>query len=177
MLVLWVRPLARLVVALFLLAGLHAPAFAAVEIAFHSRELGGSFPHAFVRLTGTLDATGEPVDVAYGFTARTVSPAILFGSVAGEVFVESEARVRNSDRQFRLTLSDDQYRTVMGVVEEWRGRPQPSYSLSNANCIHFVAAVASALGLRVELVPRLMRRPRSFLIHQRELNQGRVVPG
>ena len=71
----------RLALWLCLLAGLPAPAFAAVEIAFHSRELGGSFPHAFVRLSGTIDSTGEPVDIAYGFTARAVSPAILFGPV------------------------------------------------------------------------------------------------
>ena len=168
----------RAVVAAFLVLGLPAPALAAVEIAFYSRELGGNnFPHAFIRLTGTVDATGEQVDTSYGFTARAVSPAILFGSVPGAVLVEGEARIRASDRQFRLTLSDDQYRTVMAVVDEWRNRPQPSYNLGRANCIHFVAAVASALGLRVELVPRLMRRPRSFLIHQRELNQGRVTPG
>ena len=168
--------LARLACLVALFLGLQAPALAAVEIAFHSRELGGSFPHAFVRLTGTLEATGEPVDIAYGFTATAISPAILLGPVRGEVFVESEARVRSSDRQFRLTLTDEQYRDVLAVVEEWRGRPQPSYSLSRANCIHFVAAVASALGLNIELVPRLLRRPRSFLIHQRELNTGRVIP-
>lgn len=166
----------RLLLALLLAAGLAGPAAAAVDIAFHSRELGGSFPHAFIHLTGTVDATGEPVDVAYGFTATAVSPAILFGPVRGEIFIEGEARVRASDRQFHLVLTDEQYRTVMAVVEEWRNRPQPSYSLSNANCIHFVAAVASALGLQIELVPRLMRRPRSFLVHQRELNVGRVIP-
>lgn len=167
----------RALFGLVLLLGLSAPCFAAVEIAFHSRELGGSFPHAFIRLSGSVDATGEPVDVAYGFTARAVSPAILFGSVAGEIFVEGERRVQESDRQFRLTLTDDQYRTVLAVVDEWRNRRQPSYNLNRANCIHFVAAVATALGLRVELVPGLMRRPRSFLIHQRDLNQGRVTPG
>lgn len=168
---------AKLRLALFtLLLVLSAPASAAVELAFHSRELGGSFPHAFVRMTGTVDATGEPVDIAYGFTATAVSPAILFGPVRGEIFIENEARVRSSDRQFRLTLTDAQYRTVLAVVEEWRNRPQPSYSLGGANCIHFVAAVAAALGLQVELVPRLMRRPRSFLIHQRALNAGRVIP-
>jgi hypothetical protein len=168
--------IARLALAFVLFLSFQAQALAAVEIAFHSRELGGSFPHAFIHLTGTVDSTGEPVDIAYGFTARTVSPAILFGPVPGEVFVEGDERIRHSDRQFHFTLTDEQYRTVMGVVEEWRNRPQPSYSLSRANCIHFVAAVASALGLQVELVPRLMRRPRSFLIYQRELNPGRVTP-
>lgn len=165
-----------LLAALFL--GLHSPAFAAVEISFYSRELGGNnFPHAFIRLVGTDDATGEAVDTSYGFTARTISPAILFGSVAGEVLVEGEARIRASDRQFHLTLSDTQYRTVMGVVEEWRNRAQPSYNMNRANCVHFVAAIASALGLRVETPRRLMKRPRSFLQHLRDLNQGAVVVG
>jgi hypothetical protein len=154
-----------------------APAQAAVELSFYSRELGGNnFPHAFIRLLGTVDSTGEQVDTSYGFTARAISPAILFGSVPGAVLVESEGRIRASDRQFRLTLTDEQYRTVMAVVDEWRNRQQPSYNLSRANCIHFVAAVGSALGLRIELVPGLMRRPRSFLIHQRGLNTGRVTP-
>lgn len=168
----------RFLLWLLLLPGLQAPAFAAVEIGFYSRELGGNnFPHAFIRLQGTVDSTGEAVDTSYGFTARSVTPALLFGSVSGEIFVEGEARIRASDRQFRITLSDAQYAAVMRVVDEWRNRPQPSYNLSRANCIHFVAAVGSALGLRIELVPRLMRRPRSFLIHQRELNPGRVTPG
>jgi hypothetical protein len=159
-----------------LLAGV--PAFAAVEIGFYSRELGGNnFPHAFIRLTGTVDSTGQAVDIAYGFTARAVTPALLFGAVSGEVMIESEARVRASDRQFRLTLTDEQYATVLRVVQQWRDLPQPSYSLGRANCIHFVAAVAAAIGLRVELVRGLMRRPRSFLIHQRGLNEGRVSPG
>ena len=79
--------LIRLFLAFLVAAGgLAVPAHAAVEIAFYSRELGGNnFPHAFVRLLGTVDSTGEQVDTSYGFTARAVSPAILFGSVPGAV--------------------------------------------------------------------------------------------
>jgi len=168
--------IARLTLLAALLLGLHGPAFAAVEIAFYSRELGGNnFPHAFIRLVGTDEATGAAVDTSYGFTALSVSPAILFGSVAGEVLVEGEARIRASDRQFRLTLSDAQYRAVLGTVEEWRSRAQPSYNLNRANCVHFVAAIASALGLRVEMPQRLMKRPRSYLQHLRNLNPGAVI--
>ena len=66
-----------------LLFVLPAQAWAAVEVAFYSRELGGNnFPHAFVTLQGTVDATGEAVDTSYGFTAKAVTPAILLGSVA-----------------------------------------------------------------------------------------------
>jgi hypothetical protein len=161
----------RLLLALLLLFGLAAPAAAAVEIAFYSRELGGNnFPHAFVTLRGTVDETGEAVDTSYGFTAKAVSPAILFGSVAGEVIVEGGQQIARSDRQFSLILSDAQYRAVMGVVQAWRDRAQPSYNLNRRNCVHFVAELARTVGLRVEDAASLMKRPRSFLQHVRAQN-------
>lgn len=161
--------------AVLLLFGLPAPAYAAVEIAFYSRELGGNnFPHAFVDLRGTLDATGERVSASYGFTARTLTPAILFGSVGGEVIVEGANQIGRSDRQFSLTLSDERYRAVIAVVERWRARAQPSYNLSQRNCVHFVAELAAAAGLQVNQPPRLMRRPRSFLQHVLSLNRQSV---
>lgn len=148
-----------------------APSHAAVEIAFYSRELGGNnFPHAFVSLRGTLDATGEAVDTSYGFTAKAITPALLWGSVAGEVIVEGPRQIARSERQFVMTLSDAQYHAVMAVVEEWRSRAQPSYNLNRRNCVHFVAEIARTIGLRVENAERLMKRPRSFLLHVRGLN-------
>lgn len=165
-----------LLLALFAL-GFHAPATAAVEIAFYSRELGGNnFPHAFVALRGTVDATGERVDTSYGFTAKAVTPALLFGSVAGEIVVEGERQMARSTRQFAVILPDERYRAVMAVVERWRSRPQPSYNLNRANCVHFVAEVAEAVGLRVERVQRLMKRPRSFLQHVHSLNPQLAAP-
>ena len=152
-------------------------AWAAVEVAFYSRELGGNnFPHAFVTLKGTLDATGEPIDTSYGFTAKAVTPAVLFGSVAGEVLVEGERQIARSDRQFALILTDEQYAAAMAVVERWRTRRQPSYNLSRRNCIHFVAEIAEAAGLRIEYPRRLMRRPRSYLQHIRALNPQLGAP-
>ena len=169
--------LVRLLVALLLLGGLPAQALAAVEIAFYSRELGGNnYPHAFVALTGTVDSTGEAVDTSYGFTAKSVTPAILFGSVSGEVVIEGPEQVARSDRQFALTLTDAQYRAVMAVVEQWRSRPQPSYNLNRRNCVHFVGELAAAVGLRVEYARGLMKRPRSFLQHVRGLNPQLTGP-
>ena len=157
--------------AMLLFWALATPAAAAVEIAFYSRELGGNnFPHAFVSLRGTVDATGERVDTSYGFTARAISPGILFGSVAGEVVVEGPQQIARSTRQFTMTLDDARYRAVMTVVERWRSRPQPSYNLNRRNCVHFVGELAEAVGLRVDYVDRLMKRPRSFLLHVRSLN-------
>lgn len=153
-----------------------SPAAAAVEVAFYSRELGGNnFPHAFVVLRGTVDSTGEAVDTSYGFTARAVTPAILFGSVAGEVLVEGPRQIARSDRQFAIRLTDAQYRALLAVVESWRNRPQPSYNLNRRNCIHFVAELAAAGGLRVEYPAQLMKRPRSFLQHIRALNEAALA--
>jgi len=155
----------------FLLFGLPIPAAAAVEMVFYSRELGGdNFPHAFVHLRGTVDATGERVDTTYGFTARAITPALLFGSVSGEIVVEGAGQIARSERQFALTLPDERYAAVMAVVEIWRNRPQPSYNLNGRNCVHFVGALAEAAGLRVEYTRRLIKRPRSFLRHVRDLN-------
>lgn len=171
------RLVARLLLALLLTIGGAAQAAAAVDIAFYSRELGGNnFPHAFVVLDGTLDATGERIHASYGFTAKAVTPALLFGSVAGEVIDERPAQVARSVRQFDLALTDDQYRAVMGVVQEWRDRPQPSYNLNRRNCIHFVAALAAAVGLTVDYPRQLMKRPRSYLQHIRDLNPRLVAP-
>jgi hypothetical protein len=155
-----------------------APGFAAVEIAFYSRELGGNnFPHAFVVLKGTLDATGERVDTSLGFTAHSVTPALLFGSVRGEVVVEGERQIARSDRQFALTVTDEQYAAVLAVVERWRNLPQPSYNLNRRNCVYFVSEIAEALGLRVEIDRRMSKRPRSFLQRVRSLNpQLEAVP-
>ena len=167
------RSIARAFLPLVLFFLFPAGADASVEIAFYSRELGGrNFPHAFVVLRGTLDATGEEVNTSLGFTAHSVTPAILFGSVRGEVLVQREDQIAISTRQFALTLPDERYRAVMAVVESWRGRPQPSYNLNRANCVHFVAALARAAGLRVENEAGLIKRPRSFLLHVRALNPG-----
>lgn len=149
---------------------LPGPAFAAVEISFYSRELGTNFPHAFIALKGTVDATGEQVDTSLGFTASNVSPAILFGAVRGEVVVEGEEQIRRSTRQFAIVLTDDQYRAVLRVVEVWRNAPQPSYRLRRHSCVHFVSAIAEVIGLRVDNEQRLMNRPRSFLERVLELN-------
>jgi hypothetical protein len=157
--------------AFLFLSGVQAPAEAAVEIAFYSRELGGNnFPHAFVALHGTVDSTGEQVNTTLGFTAHSVTPAILWGSVTGEIVVEGERQMARSTRQFAMTLSEERYQAVMAVVGQWRNLPQPSYNLNHRNCVHFVGELARAAGLRVEEIPRLMKRPRSFLLHVRELN-------
>jgi len=156
-------PLAGLLLLAFALFPI-APAWAAIEVAFYSREWGSNFPHAFVTLNGTLDRNGEPIEASYGFTATAISPAILMGSVAGEVVTEKPDMVAKSDRQFAVILDDAGYDRLMAVVAEWRDRAQPSYNLNRRNCVHFVGELAQAAGLTVAFEQKLMKRPRSFLL-------------
>jgi hypothetical protein len=160
------------VLALFLLLLAGTPAAAAVEITFYSKELGASFPHAFVVLEGQLDRDGSRIAEDYGFTAKSVTPAILFGPVKGQVISDhSTSYVKGSDRHFTLALSDAEYDQVMAVVDRWKTAKQPSYRLDSANCIHFVGELASAIGLDGAPRKGLMKKPRSFLEAITEANR------
>lgn len=166
--------LRRLLLCLTALAWLAAPtaASAEVEIAFYSKELSDTFPHAFVVMKGRLDETGEEIDEALGFTAKAITPAILLGSVAGEVIPEKQSYIKHGDRQFVVIATDAEYRAVRKVIERWRTRKQPSYNMNKRNCVHFVAEVAEALGLKVDYTLGLMKKPRSFLLSVKSMNQA-----
>jgi hypothetical protein len=156
------------------LLGLMAvPAAAAVQITFYSHEFGSSFPHAFVVVQGTLDRGGPRIDEDYGFTAKSISPAILMGAVKGEVITDNKpGYTRSSNRHFTLTVTDAEYDRAMAVVERWRTRAQPSYDLGSRNCIHFVAEIAASIGMRADTPKRLMRKPRSYLDYLTEGNRS-----
>lgn len=159
----------------FLLMNVSGVASAAIQISFYSRELGGNnFPHAFATLKGVDDRTGELIDMSYGFTAKAISPAILMGSVSGEVMHEPPSYVAKSTRQFSLTLSDDQYQVVRSTIGKWETRKQPSYNLNRRNCVHFVAELAQASGLQVTFDPALMKKPRSFLLSVKHANREKL---
>ena len=145
--------------ALFLLS---SPLHAAVTLTFYSKELGNSFPHAFVELSGTAGPTQLPVQSTFGFTAKRISPAILAGSVEGEVQPVPEGYKRSSNRHFSILLTDDQYARVIAEVDRWRNLPGKSYNLNKRNCVFFVGDVAKAAGLTVVENPKLMKKPRSF---------------
>lgn len=157
-----------------LLAIVAVPASAAVSITFYSKELGASFPHAFVVVEGVLDRGGPRIEEDYGFTAKTISPAILWGKVSGEVISDhTVSYVRGSDRHFTVTLSDAEYDRAMATVTRWRAAKQPSYDLDKHNCVHFVAEIATSIGLTAD-TRRLMKKPRSFLEALTAANQSRL---
>lgn len=161
---------------LILCAGLTVPARADVIVSFYSHDFGDRFPHAFIVMKGRLDATGEVVDSSYGFTAVSVSPAILFGSVKGKVEASEPDYIAKSDRQFDVTVDDATYARVVAKVAEWRDHAQPSYSLNKRNCVHFVMELAETVGLKVDRKSKLFKKPKSFLIEVKGLNPALADP-
>ena len=169
------RPI-RLLAALLLLIGTALPTQAAVTITFWSHEFGNSFPHAFITLRGTPDAGGPAVDKDYGFTARTISPAILFGTVRGRVEPAKPLYIASSDAQFSVVLTDAQYAQMLTLIAAWsEGTGDARYNLNNRNCVHFVKEAARLAGLIALDFPKLMKKPRSYLLAVQGANEGRVI--
>lgn len=166
----------HLLAAALLLIGLPLPAQAAVTITFWSHEFNNSFPHTFFTLRGVPDAGGAPVDVNYGFTAKSISPALLWGTVPGRLDIADPDYMGGSDAQFSVTLSDAQYADVLALAREWDEKTGDShYNLNKRNCVHFVQEAARRSGLVGLDQPKLMKKPRSFLLAVEAANAGHVT--
>lgn len=150
------------------------PAVAAVTVTFYAHggnEIRGDmllFPHAYVVLTGTLEATGESVDQAVGFTARDPGPQLLLFSGPGVVATPDE-RYRSEGRSYlSLEISDAVYGAVQTLVAHWSSPEGSIYNLRRRNCISFVAEIARTIGLRTAAERTLS--PNKFLTETAALN-------
>lgn len=159
---------------LFLLFATFSPVAAKAEVmaTFYSHDFGDHFPHAFVKLKGKVESTGEQVDTNYGFTAVNVSPAILMGSVKGMIETKGDKYIASSNPHFTLRLSDAEYFKLLSFVGKWRNLPGKSYSLNNRNCVHFAMEAAALLGLNVNRKSKFFKKPKSFLLEVMKLNPG-----
>ncbi len=143
---------------------------AEVIATFYSHDFGDHFPHAFVKLKGTVDSTGQAVDTNYGFTAVNTTPAILMGPVKGMVETKDAKYIASSNPHFSVRLSDAEYHKFMAFVEKWRSLPGKSYSLGKRNCVHFAMEAAALLGLSVNRQSKFFKKPRSFILEMMKLN-------
>ena len=116
------------------------------------------FPHTFFTLKGKVDSTGEEVDTNYGFTAVSVSPAILLGSVKGMIETKEAKYVEKSNRHFSLKLSDDQYALLIAHVGKWRTLSGKSYNLGKQNCVHFVMEAIVLSGVSGEPREQILQK-------------------
>ena len=164
--------LTRLLLAFLALVAVAQPACAKVEVSFHSFNgsvFFGRYPHTFVVFDGTLD-NGQRVHENFGFTAKSVSPAILSGPVEGEIWREEEKWIARTNRQFAITVDDATYHKMRSEVDFWGNHPGKFYDLDHNNCISFVGKIAQIGGLRVDYPKDLMRKPRAWLNHIAALN-------
>lgn len=137
---------------------------------FNGSVIVGRYPHTFIVLEGTLEATGQPVNENYGFTAKRVTPAILSGPVEHEVTVEKAKYIKSTNRHFTIPISDAQYWRIRQEVDAWRNAPGKYYDLDTRNCIHFVGRMAELVGLKVEYPDDMLRRPKAWLNRVTALN-------
>jgi hypothetical protein len=145
---------------------------AEVTATFYSHDFGDHFPHALVKLKGTVDSNGKAVDTNYGFTAVHTTPAILWGPVKGMIESKNAKYIADSNAHFTLRLSDAQYAQLLALVEEWRTIPGKSYRLNDRNCVHFAMEAAALLGLQVNRKSKFFKKPKSFLLEVMRLNPG-----
>lgn len=167
--------LARLRILAFLLLCVlttSVPARAHIAVAFYSSEQSGTFPHAFVLISGRLAANGRDVSANYGFTAARVTPTILRAPAPGYVQQVQPAYIAGAHRHFTIRINDRGYARLMTRVAAWQRRPQPSYDLTRANCVHFVMDLARTAGLSVNKNSEFFLQPRRFLNELLALNPG-----
>lgn len=165
----------RLLAPLVALLGLFLPAgaWARVTVSFHSFNgslFGNRFPHAFVAVSGKLDDTGLAVEDNWGFTAKSISPAILAGPVEGEIYHEKPKYIQSTNTHFSLVVSDATYRRMAAEMAAWRDAPGKFYDLDKRNCISFVGKIAELGGLNVDYPHELMRKPKAWLNHIAAMN-------
>jgi len=175
--------LRRLLLAAGTLLALASAATADVTLTFYSHHfgtygLGVTFPHAYVRLSGTTKADAKPVNSNFGFTAETISPSIMWEPVEGYVISMPDDYMAMSQPHLSLPISDEQYRSVLAIVDRWRKYPQPSYNLDSQNCVTFVRDISIALRLPASTDDKFIRDPRGFLedLQLRASKTTRIVP-
>jgi len=174
--------LRRLLLAAGTLLALASAATADVTLTFYSHHfgtygLGVTFPHAYVRLSGTTKADAKPVNANFGFTAQTISPSIMWEPVEGYVISMPDDYMAMSQPHLSLPISDEQYRSVLALVDRWRKYSQPSYNLDSKNCVTFVKEIAMALRLPASNDAKFIRDPRGFLedLQLRTSKTNRIV--
>jgi hypothetical protein len=147
------------------------------QVTFYSHSFGENFPHAFV-IVEQRNALGQTSFDAYGFSARNLSPALLWGTVNGHIAIPGERYVRQSDPHFTVPMTRAQAEALTRIRANWAQGPGSRYNLDRRNCVHFVAELAEVLGLRTEPDSSHFRAPNKFLREVVALNPERFgVPG
>ena len=147
-----------------------APARADIEVSFYSHEAGVELPHAFFNIDGTV--RGKPVKGSWGFTPRSITPAILWGAVPGRIDRTDAPFISKSQRHFAVRVPEDRYDQFMALIQRYDTKPGSTYYMNTRNCVHFVSEALQIAGLKVVADPKLMKRPTAFLRSVMATNRG-----
>jgi hypothetical protein len=150
------------VIVALLLGLLPATARAEIEVGFWTREMGLELPHAFFTINGTV--AGKPVEETYGFTAKAITPALLWGPVPGRIDIASKGYMAASHKLYTVTLPDEAYAKLKAVVARYSAKPGSIYRMNERNCVHFTAEAAAAIGMRLPDGKGMMKRPTSYMM-------------
>ena len=159
-----------------LLAG---PALAEVTVTFYAhpgarvRDGYLLFPHAYVHAKGSLDDTGEAVDWAAGFTAKSPGPHLLLMRGGGIVTNPDARYIDEGQAHLSLTVDDATYRALRERSEWWNSPAGSVYDLRRRNCITFIADLARVVGLSTAAEPSM--KPGTFLEATAVLNPSAAV--
>jgi hypothetical protein len=145
-----------------LLGLLPTTARADIEVGFWTREMGLELPHAFFTIKGRVD--GKAVEETYGFTAKTITPALLWGPVPGRIDIASKGYMAASHKLYSVTVSDDVYPRLKALVQRYSVKPGSIYRMNERNCVHFTAEAAAATGLRLPDGRGMMKRPTTYMM-------------
>jgi hypothetical protein len=149
-------------------------------VAFYSHGWGVApsgmmyFPHAFVVITRTAKPGDPPQQEAWGYTAADPNDITVFArSSKGMVDQPNPDYRKKGTLHFQVTASDEQYAALHQVIDTWGGPGAQLYNLKSHNCVGFVAALATAVGLTIPTT--IGEDPTKFLEGVRLLNPGRLV--
>jgi hypothetical protein len=101
----------------------------------------------------------------------------MWEPVEGYVISMPDDYMAMSQPHLSLPISDEQYRSVLALVDRWRKYSQPSYNLDSKNCVTFVKEIAMALRLPASNDAKFIRDPRGFLedLQLRTSKTNRIV--
>ena len=143
-----------------------------VEFWAHPQDL--NFPHAFYVARRPASNGVPAVEVNYGFTAKSVTYAILWKSVPGAVESVGPAYLKRSTRIFTTRTDEAGFAALEALRKRWASGPDSIYNLNRHNCVHFIAEAARAVGLKADLPANLVKRPEAFLRHVLAQNPDRA---
>jgi hypothetical protein len=130
----------------------------------------GTYGHSYV-VYGRLNGRGEPADRNY---ADRYPEGTYLHMAVGHLLPVPANKKWNPDvltlpvaTSFRRNLSEAEYRKLVAAVKRARASTQYWNALTN-NCNHFVAELATAIGMKV---PAGLQVAYSFIPALRELNQ------